>query len=105
MRSHAAAIRAACHPAQGRALLSGSMKRRTPAHERLRVVMRRDWPEELLAAKCEGFCNSHKPMTLRKYRVVPSTPCSFVKLASSAGVRKNWRIEFEAHSDHVPHEI
>ena len=49
--------------------------------------------------------STHRPMTLRRYRTVPSTPASLVKLAARlASVSTGWSSSSPT-SDHVPQEM
>ena len=50
--------------------------------------------------------SSHRPMTLRRYRVVPSTPPSFVKFAAAARLAEDRLVAARRPtSDQVPHEM
>ena len=49
--------------------------------------------------------STHRPMTLRRYRTVPSTPASLVKLAARLSSVSTGRSSSRPTSDHVPQEM
>ena len=49
-------------------------------------------------------CTSHRPITLRSSRIVPSTPRSLVRLYSRAGAVSTGSSSSRPSSDHVPEE-